>query len=59
MWSTPLVVLLGTVASFLEGLGIGLLIPLSEVKGGAMPSTLPGPIRELGLKDCSHLSLLT
>jgi hypothetical protein len=40
-------------------MGIGLLIPLSELMGGAMPSTLPGPIRELGLKDCSHLSLLT
>jgi subfamily B ATP-binding cassette protein MsbA len=47
-WSTPLVVLLGTVASFLEGTGIGLLIPLiSELMGGAMPGTLPGPIREL------------
>ena len=46
-WSTPLVVLLGTVSSFLEGLGIGLLIPLSEVTGGAMPSALPRPIREL------------
>ena len=46
--TTPLVVLLGTVASFLEGMGIGLLIPLmSELVGGAMPSTLPGPIREL------------
>ena len=47
-WSTPLVVLLGTVASFLEGTGIGLLIPLmSELMGGAMPRALPGPIREL------------
>jgi subfamily B ATP-binding cassette protein MsbA len=47
-WSTPLVVLLGTVASFLEGTGIGLLVPLiSELTGGAMPRTLPGPIRDL------------
>jgi ATP-binding cassette, subfamily B, bacterial MsbA len=47
-WSTPLVVLLGTIASLLEGTGIGLLIPLvSELMGGAMPHALPGPISDL------------
>jgi subfamily B ATP-binding cassette protein MsbA len=47
-WSTPLVVLLGTIASFLEGTGIGLIIPLmSQLMGGAVPRALPGPIREV------------
>jgi ATP-binding cassette, subfamily B, bacterial MsbA len=47
-WSTPLVVLLGSVASLSEGIGISLLIPLmSQLTGGALPRALPGAIREV------------
>ena len=47
-WSTPLVVLLGSIASLSEGTGISLLIPLmSQLTGGALPRALPGAIREV------------
>lgn len=47
-WSTPFVVILGTVASLLEGFGIGMLIPmLASMMGDTTPARLPAPIRFL------------
>lgn len=45
----PLVVLLGLVATALEGFGIGMLIPLIELatRGGEASATLPGPLARI------------
>ena len=49
----PAVVLLGLLTSFLEGIGIGLIIPLfATFMANGLPSAMPGPLREIaGLTD--------
>ena len=45
LWALPLIALLGLLASVLEGIGIGLLIPLvSFLLADAIPSGVPEPI---------------
>lgn len=45
LWALPLIALLGLLASVLEGIGVGLLIPLvSFLLADAMPSGVPEPI---------------
>jgi subfamily B ATP-binding cassette protein MsbA len=44
----PAVVLLGLLTSFLEGIGIGLIIPLfATFLAGGLPKAMPGPLREI------------
>jgi subfamily B ATP-binding cassette protein MsbA len=49
-WLMPVVAGLGVVAGLLEGIGIGLLIPLiALLLAGTIPVSVPGPIRELAM----------
>jgi ABC-type multidrug transport system fused ATPase/permease subunit len=49
-WLMPLVAGLGVVAGLLEGIGIGLLIPLIAVLlADAIPASLPGPIHQMAM----------
>ena len=46
----PLVALLGLLASLLEGIGIGMLVPLAALSlsgGASLPAALPQPIRSI------------
>lgn len=45
----PLVAVLGLLSSLLEGVGVALLVPLLSIFISANDSTLPGPLRKLGL----------
>ena len=54
-WALPALVALGLVASFAEGLGIGLLIPLVDTLLGNAPSAPAGPFADLMQAIAAHL----
>jgi hypothetical protein len=50
----PLVAALGAIGGLLEGIGIGLLIPLvALLLAHGVPADLPGPIRDLAMATSS------